>query len=136
MLSAVNRADNRVAIIDDDPDSGEILAVMLELDGYEIELFTSGADFLAVFPSRRFALILMDLSMPEMDGFELLTIVRRTEPALPIFAVTARAFEKDQKLAGDAGFSEFITKPILDFDAVRKLVSKHLPSGRPVKMGT
>src|SRR5688572_10903947 len=96
-----------IAIIDDNPDSRDILQAMLGNEGHTTESFTSGKDFVASFKRDAFKLILMDLSMPDMDGYELLATVRREDPNVPILAVTARAYDLDRKQADAAGFSDF-----------------------------
>ena len=68
----------------------------------------------------------MDLSMPDMDGYELLTLVRGQDPKVPVIAVTAHAYDTDRKEAQAAGFSDFVTKPFTDMPALFYLVVKHL----------
>src|SRR5262245_6206831 len=115
-----------IAVIDNDIDSRDMLQTLLETEGHTVQQFTSGEDFLATFRPKLFRLILMDLAMPDMDGYELFEIVRREDPSIPIVAVTARAFQSDRDFAHEAGFSDFVTKPLTDLPRFFDIVRKHL----------
>jgi CheY-like chemotaxis protein len=64
--------------------------------------------------------------MPNMDGYELLKLVRAQDPRLRVVAVTGRAFDVDREHAQAAGFSDFVTKPFTDLTTFFDLVLKHL----------
>jgi CheY-like chemotaxis protein len=115
-----------IAIIDNDEDSRDVLHVLMETEGHSVEQFKSGKDFLSTFRPGLFELILMDLSMPDMDGYELLKLVRAQDPRVPVMAVTGRAFDVDRAEAQAAGFSDFVTKPFTDLATFFDLVLKHL----------
>src|SRR5215510_14672943 len=100
-----------IAIIDNDQDQRDVIQVLLEAEGHTTEQFKSGREFLATFKQGLYRLILMDLAMPDMDGYELLELVRREDPSVPVVAVTAYAYEPDRSRALAAGFSDFVTKP-------------------------
>jgi CheY-like chemotaxis protein len=68
----------------------------------------------------------MDLLMPDMEGYELSAIVRGQDPSVPLIAVTASAYETDRERALIAGFSDFITKPFVDFPAFLNRIVKYL----------
>jgi CheY-like chemotaxis protein len=68
----------------------------------------------------------VDLSMPGMDGYELLKLVRAQDPRIPVMAVTGRAFDVDRAQAHAAGFSAFVTKPFTDLATFFDLILKHL----------
>jgi CheY-like chemotaxis protein len=115
-----------IAIIDNEADSREVLQVLMVSEGHSVEQFTSGKEFLSTFTPGLFKLILMDLSMPDMDGYELLKLVRDQDPIVPVIAVTARAYDVDRRDAEAAGFSDFVTKPVIDLPTLFDLVLKHL----------
>jgi CheY-like chemotaxis protein len=115
-----------IAIIDNDQDSLDVLQLLIERQGHSVQSFSSGKDFLAAFKPGRFKVILMDLGMPDMDGYELLDRVRTQEPAIPVIAVTARAQQSDRDRAQSAGFSDFVTKPFTDMPTFFDIVLKHL----------
>jgi CheY-like chemotaxis protein len=115
-----------LAIIDNDEDSRDVLQVLMETEGHSVEQFASGKDFLSKFRPGNFKLILVDLSMPGMDGYELLKLVRAQDPRIPVMAVTGRAFDVDRAQAHTAGFSAFVTKPFTDLATFFDLILKHL----------
>ena len=77
-------------------------------------------------------LIIMDLKMPVMDGWDATKELRRTEwgKDLPVIALTAQAMERDEQKALDAGCSDYIAKPILDYAILRKKIEKFLGDNR------
>ena len=115
-----------IALVDNDEDSRDVLQVLLETEGHSVQQFTSGKDFLATFRPGLFRLILLDVSMPDMDGYELLDRIRRDDLNVPIVAVTARAFNTDREKAHAAGFSDFVTKPFTDLPTFFDIILKHL----------
>lgn len=115
-----------IAIIDNDEDTRDVLSVLLETEGLTVEGFTSGKHFLETFKPQLYRLLLVDLSMPEMDGYALLKTVRQQDPSVPVIAVTAHAFNTDREKARAAGFSDFVTKPFLDLPTFFDLIIKHL----------
>ena len=79
-----------IAIIENDKDNLDVLQILLESQGHTVQPYMSAKDFLDTFKPDVFRLILMDLSMPDMDGYELLEAVRRQDPDVPVMAVTGR----------------------------------------------
>ena len=120
-----------IAVIDNDKDSCDLLQLILENEGHTVQQFTSGKEFLATFKPNLFRLILMDLAMPDLDGYKLLEIVRREDPSIPVVAVTARAYQPDRDRARAAGFSDFVTKPFTDLPEFFQIVLKHLRENEP-----
>jgi CheY-like chemotaxis protein len=116
-----------IAIIDGSADCGDVLQVLLESEGHEVQCFRSSRDFVAKFKPRSFRLILSELAIPEMDGYELLDFVRRKDPNVPVVAVTAQAYDSDRQHARRAGFSDFIAKPFVDFASLVRTISKYIP---------
>jgi two-component system CheB/CheR fusion protein len=118
-----------IAIIDNEEDSRNVIQTLLEAEGHTVQEFQSGKDFLVTFTAGLFDLILMDLAMPDMDGYTLLKAVRSKDPSVPVMAVTAMAFAADREKAYAAGFSDFVTKPVRDFDTFFDLITKRLQTG-------
>lgn len=107
----MNKTRPVVAIVDDDPRLLESLQDLLESAGYEARRFPSGASLLATDLSD-LDLLITDIGMPGMDGFELRKQVREMRPELPVFLVTGRHEIADQDRA--QRISAFFRKP---FDA-------------------
>ena len=102
-------------VVEDDADYREILCEMLEEAGYQVESAMHGVAALArLNDGTRPALILLDLMMPEMDGYETMKEIRKIPEfrTLPILALTAKAMKGDREKCLDAGASDYIAKPV------------------------
>lgn len=105
----------RIAIVEDNPDN-RLLALALLEDSYECVGYETGIDAIAGLPERVPDLILLDISLPGMDGVETLQQIRK-HPALshlPVIALTAHAMSGDREKYLNAGFNDYVTKPIVD----------------------
>jgi DNA-binding response OmpR family regulator len=101
-----------ILVVDDDRDSREIAARLLEKAGYQARRAPSGADCLRIVESERIDLILLDVMMPEMDGFAVCEALHARGQRIPIILLTAKD-DMDTRLEGmHHGVSEFLTKPI------------------------
>ena len=89
---------------------------LLEKEGHRVEVVRNGRAALAALDQDRFDLALMDLQMPEMDGFETTAIIRERERAsgahLPIIALTANAMVGDAERCLEAGMDGYVSKPV------------------------
>ena len=100
----------RILIVEDERDIAEILKYNVEKQGYEAEVANDGEKGLALALSGTFDLILLDVMLPKIDGFE---ICRRVRSRLetPIIMLTAREEENDKILGLDLGADDYMTKP-------------------------
>ncbi len=104
-----------VAVVEDNSDNRLLVRAMLE-DAYEIDEYENGVEALQAFRERKPALILLDISLPVMDGGQVLAAIRADETlrALPVVALTAHAMAGDREKYLSAGFDEYVAKPIVD----------------------
>jgi CheY-like chemotaxis protein len=104
---------------------------MLEQKGYRIVEATNGLEAVEVAEKELPDLILMDLAMPEFDGFNALRLVREYEELaeIPMIAVTAYDMAEAREQAGAVGFAHYLTKPI-DFQRLGVLIEKILDERR------
>ena len=103
-----------VLVVDDEQDSLEVARMMLELAGAQVLTAVNGEEGLAMVDKIRPHFILSDLSMPVMDGWHMmreLSIDRRTNE-IPVIALTAHAMSGDRERAMQAGFANYISKPL------------------------
>ncbi|MGH3009996.1 MAG: response regulator [Gaiellaceae bacterium] len=102
-----------IVVAEDDEDILRLVATRLDRDGYEVVQTRDGAQALAAVRDRKPALALLDVSMPALDGFEVLTRIRRDEAltATRVVLLTAMAQEHDVRRAFDAGADGYIRKP-------------------------
>jgi PAS domain S-box-containing protein len=111
------RLDNvRILIVDDESDGREVIARLLQGRGAEAHCAASAASALELLGRERFDLLLSDIGMPDMDGFELIRRVRALdqprESPLPAIAITAYARPEDRQRSLLAGFHMHLSKPI------------------------
>jgi two-component system cell cycle response regulator DivK len=119
----------RLAVVEDNPDNRLLLSALLE-DAYELDEYVDGPDALAGIPARPPALVLLDISLPGMEGPEVLRRLR-ADPALaaiPVIALTAHAMAGDRERYLGLGFDSYVTKPIVDesllFTAIQELLER------------
>jgi two-component system, cell cycle response regulator DivK len=104
----------RILLIEDNEMNRDMLSRRLARKGYEVSIAIDGRQGLAMALRGEFALVLMDLSLPEMDGWEATRRLRsdpRTQ-SLPIIALTAHAMAGDRDKALEAGCDEYDSKPV------------------------
>lgn len=103
-----------ILVVDDNPVNVALLERILRHAGFEVEGAHSGAAALAAMARRRPAVLLLDVKMPDMDGFELLRQLRQAPEtrALPVLLVTGYAAAEDHDRAYEAGAEAMITKPL------------------------
>ncbi|EKF00983.1 MULTISPECIES: response regulator [unclassified Tolypothrix] len=103
-------------LVDDDRDSREFIAFLLEQYGAQVTQAQSAHDALSSLGQAKFDLLISDIGMPDMDGYTLIRQIRKQSPdqsrEIPAIALTAYAGDVDQQLALSAGFQEHISKPI------------------------
>jgi len=108
------RTPPRILIVDDNPTNVKILATRLAAEGYEIVTAADGEEGLAVARAQAPDLILLDVMMPKLDGFEVCRRLRADAsfPFTPIILVTAMADSRDVVAGLEAGGDEYLTKPV------------------------
>lgn len=114
----------RILVVDDSPDSAESLALMLTLMGYEAFTADSGPSALRALREHRPDVVLLDLGMPEMDGYEVARRVREDEElrGVRLVALTGWTSEQDRRRSREAGFDHHLVKPT-DRDTLESLLS-------------
>ncbi len=101
----------RVLLIEDEKELSRALAKMLTKEGYDIDCVYDGADGLSFASTGMYDLILLDVMMPKMNGFEVLSEIRRKKQDTPVIMLTALSDEND-KIAGlDRGADDYVSKP-------------------------
>lgn len=112
-MNARNSKPDRILAVDDSPDNLFLIQTILETEGYDITLVSNGSDALDEIAKSPPDLILLDVMMPKMDGYEVTRRIRQNPslPFIPILLITA--FEQSSAIEGlDAGADDFIRKPV------------------------
>lgn len=102
---------NRILIVDDEPTSRDLCQSFLESDGYEVQTCDRGAKALALLELKKFDLVLTDLTLPEMNGIELIKKVKYHYPATNVIVMTAFGSVSSAVESMKAGAYDYITKP-------------------------
>ena len=108
----------RILVVDDDTVIGKVFEVLLQRADFEVDFAEDGLKGVEMWEQGNYDLVLMDVQMPRMDGFEATRAIREKEKMrgghTPIVAITAYALEKDEKQCLAAGMDAYISKP-MDF---------------------
>jgi CheY-like chemotaxis protein len=104
----------RILIVEDSPDNMTLFQAVLRLAGHDVSGRPDGTGLIEALRANRPDLVLLDIQLPERDGFALLQEIRaqRDLRTLPVVALTAHAMAGDEERALQAGFNGYITKPI------------------------
>ena len=101
----------KVLLVEDEKELARALAKMLTKDGYDVDCVYDGADGLNFASTGMYDLILLDVIMPKMNGFEVLGALRNKKIDTPIIMLTALAAEDDKILGLDRGADDYVSKP-------------------------
>ena len=105
----------KVVVVEDEADSLEVATLLLEMYGAEVIGARNGREGIAMIQKHHPNFVISDLSMPEMSGWELIEFMNhgdRDLAEIPVIALTAHAMDHDRRKAIEAGFQNFITKPL------------------------
>jgi CheY-like chemotaxis protein len=120
----------RILLVEDNPENRDMLSRRLIRRGYEIEFAEDGEEAVRKAKDLSPALILMDLSLPVMDGWEATRRIKAdaSTAAIPVIALTAHAMASDRERALDAGCDDYDTKPV-DLERLLGKMQALLPAG-------
>jgi DNA-binding response OmpR family regulator len=104
-------APPHVLVVDDDPIVRDVLLRYLARDGFSTEAAADGESALAAFEARRPDLIVLDLMLPRVDGFEVFRRIRESDPESAVLMLTARGRETDRLVGLDSGADDYVSKP-------------------------
>lgn len=113
----------KVLVIDDEPGIIEIVEANLEGDGFEVISASNGKEGLEKIKNEQPELVVLDVMMPEMDGWEVLRSIEQDEATagLPVIMLTAKAADEDYIFGLEEGAVEYITKPFLPQELVNRI---------------
>jgi PAS domain S-box-containing protein len=112
--STTSSTEKRVLVVDDNRDSARSLAMLLEISGYTVDVTFDGPEALKMFEATLPDIVLLDIGMPGMDGYEVARRIRSTAhgSATLLIALTGWGQAEDKRRAAEAGFDHHLTKPV------------------------
>jgi CheY-like chemotaxis protein len=120
-----HRRGRTVVLVEDNPTNQRVAQLFLERAGCDVVLAADGREALALVQERRPDLVLMDVQMPEMDGFQATAAIRAKERQtgrhLPVVAMTAHAMAGDREKCLLAGMDDYVSKPLKPVDLFQAL---------------
>ena len=119
----------RILIVDDEPKICQFLEVLLRREGYDAASVYSANDALADLAKRPCALVITDLKMPGMDGFEFVRRLKAENPRTPVIMITGYATVETAVNALRVGVDDYVTKPF-NIDELRKVISRTIETRR------
>ena len=120
----------RILIVDDNEDNRDVLSRRLQRKGFEVTCAAGGQQAIKQAGSDRPDLILMDMNMPELDGWEATSRIRQDGITVPIVAITAHAMTGDRERALESGCTDYHTKPV-DLEKLLELMETLLTTSEP-----
>jgi CheY-like chemotaxis protein len=124
---------HRILVVDDLPDAARSLGTLLRLAGADVQIAYDGPGALAALGTYRPDVVLLDIGLPKMDGYEVARRIRQQPEFrdVMLIALTGWAQEDDRRLARAAGFDHHLVKPV-DFDALQALLASLETSPRRI----
>ena len=126
------KENTRILVVDDEQGYCEVLKTILTGKGYAVETCNNGKEALTVLEKSSFDIVISDLKMPVMDGYQATKAIRALErkdtPDIPIIAMTANAFAEDERVALSVGMNAHLTKP-LETDSLKRAVERFVEKG-------
>ena len=123
----------KIALVEDCPDSAEVFTYFFNelCDAFEVSSFSNGSAFLDNFRPGMFRLVILDVSLPAIDGYEVLRRMRVIDSTVPVVAFTAHPGRNFRQHAIEAGFMDVVTKPVQDLNAFCQRVIDLAESSKP-----
>ena len=111
----------QILVVDDDRNTRLLLRAVLQAENYTVFTAENGEDALGVMDREHIDLVVLDVMMPKMDGFEFTRILRQTDNNLPILMVSARQMPADKRQGFLVGTDDYITKPIDEVEMLLRI---------------
>ncbi|HZW49476.1 MAG TPA: response regulator, partial [Bacillota bacterium] len=113
----------QILVVEDDKNTLRLMENVLAANGYQPILAKDGVEALDMLDHKQIDLIVLDIMMPHMDGFELTQQLRQTKSNLPILMVTARESAKDKKKGFLLGADDYMVKPVDEEEMILRIAA-------------
>ena len=111
----------KILVVEDDRNVAKLMRVILNNAGYDVKISSNGAEALKVLDNAYIDLILLDVMMPEMNGYELTEIIRTNNINVPILMVTAKNLAEDKYQGFISGADDYLTKPVDEIELLYRI---------------
>ena len=129
---------HRILLVDDEPSIVKMVGKRLEIEGFDVLIAMDGQDGLSKAQTERPDLIVLDLMLPKLNGYEVCTMLKQDAryQKIPVVLFTAKAQEKDEKLGMECGANAYVRKPFRAQELLEKIrsliaASSAQPDGAP-----
>jgi len=119
--------DTEILLVEDNPINQEIIMGLLENSNLKLDIANNGKEGIELFEKKAYALILMDIQMPIMDGYKASEIIRQKNKDIPIIALSANAMKEDMEKSKAHGMNTHLNKPI-DVENLYKVLLQYIPN--------
>ncbi len=111
----------RVLIVEDDPDIADLIKLQLMDLDCDVDISHDGLEGFDLFKTQQFALVILDIMLPGMDGLDICKAIRATQSSVPILMLTAKSTELDRVLGLELGADDYLTKPFSVLELVARV---------------
>ena len=123
--NTVRQVQGKVLLVEDTVDNQVLITAYLEEIGANVKIVNNGRECLDIIKTEKFDLILMDMQMPVMNGYDALVKLKEEKCLIPVVMLTGNAFEEERRRCTDAGCGDFIVKPI-DLNYFQSIIYRYL----------
>ena len=127
--------NDRILLLEDDATLGYILREYLEMKSFEVKWFKGGREVLEQFSKDHFDLCILDVMLPDLDGFSVAQAIRLKDSRIPIIFLTAKSLKVDKLKGFNLGADDYITKPVDEEELVARIQAvlrrRHHPLSDP-----
>ncbi len=124
----------KILLVEDNLMNQKVVMFNLKKLNFEITPAVTGSEAIELFKNNQFSLVLMDIMLPEMDGYQITQAIREMEKQnnvenpVPIIALTANTYDNDKEKCFDAGMNDYLSKPFTSKQLI-DMIAKYLPVG-------
>lgn len=121
----------KIVVVEDEPDTAEMLAEMMRLSGYQVFKTNGGSRAIALISEQKPAAVVLDVMMPDLSGLDVMQYMHKDPrlAAIPVVIVSAKGLPADIKVGLDAGAAYYLTKPVAYLD-LQEAVEKAIKEAR------
>lgn len=129
-----NKTHLTIAIVDDEPDIVELISIHLKKAGYKTAEFENGSDFFKYLKSNKIDLVVLDLMLPDSDGFEICKYLKSEldYSNIPVIMLTARSDETEKILGLELGADDYVTKPFSPRELMARIKAVLRRNNKPI----